>query len=256
VLHATALRSTPVDIDVFGERLRCFMSESEAKRRVTKARASESVEEPTGRAPSRQKRRTDQTRARLLDAGLAVILERGYDATSLSEITERADLGTGTLYLYFRDKRSLFEAIVRRELAAIYARWQENEAADPSSDPSEAVRKMIRLSLATFVAQPEKARLLLFEGPAIETWLPDQVAVGLGKVIGGPSAELTARMVISSTWAACRVAMTEDGIGIERLIEVASTFCGAGIEAVIERRSGNRSEVLPAAARNPTPDRG
>jgi len=212
------------------------MSGSVSKRKVTKegvpAGVETPVEAPVVRAPSRQQRRTDQTRARLLDAGLEVFLDRGYDAASLGEITERADLGTGTLYLHFRDKRSLFEAIVRRELSALYARWEAGEAKSPSADSAEAVRKMIRLSLAAFVAQPKKARLVLFEGPALESWLPDQVAAGLGAVIGGPSGELTARMVIASTWAACRLAMTEEGIAIDRLIDVTASFCAAGIHGV------------------------
>lgn len=51
----------------------------------------------------------DSTRARLLDAATEVFLARGYDAMTLAEVTERADLGTGTLFLHFRDKRTLYE---------------------------------------------------------------------------------------------------------------------------------------------------
>ena len=74
-------------------------------------------------APARQQRRTDLTKARLLDAAVKVFCERGYDDASLSEITARADLGTGTLYLHFRDKRSVYEALVRREGLVVRQRW-------------------------------------------------------------------------------------------------------------------------------------
>ncbi|MGZ5652045.1 MAG: helix-turn-helix domain-containing protein, partial [Usitatibacter sp.] len=61
--------------------------------------------------PARQNRRVDRTRTKLLDAAQALFVERGYDSTLLGEVTQRADLGTGTLYLHFRDKRALYEAV-------------------------------------------------------------------------------------------------------------------------------------------------
>src|SRR5215470_988949 len=80
-------------------------------------------------SPSRQQLRTERTRGRLLEAAREVFLEQGYDAASIGEITERADLGAGTYYLHFRDKRTLYEALVRRELRALRTRWLEERAA-------------------------------------------------------------------------------------------------------------------------------
>ena len=74
---------------------------------------------------ARRERRVDRTRNRLLDAAQALFLERGYDATPLGDVTERADLGTGTLYLHFRDKRALYEAVARRAVLSMWSTWIE-----------------------------------------------------------------------------------------------------------------------------------
>ncbi len=55
----------------------------------------------------RSDRRTNRTRRQLRAALLALILERGYDAVTVEDITERADLGRTTFYLHYRDKEDL-----------------------------------------------------------------------------------------------------------------------------------------------------
>jgi AcrR family transcriptional regulator len=52
-------------------------------------------------------RRVARTRRLLRDALFALILEKGYDAVTIEDITERADLGRTTFYLHYRDKEEL-----------------------------------------------------------------------------------------------------------------------------------------------------
>jgi AcrR family transcriptional regulator len=52
----------------------------------------------------RRKRRTKQA---LQKSMVELILEKGYDAVSVSEITDRADLGRATFYLHYKDKDEL-----------------------------------------------------------------------------------------------------------------------------------------------------
>jgi AcrR family transcriptional regulator len=56
----------------------------------------------------KEDRRTSRTRRLLKDALFALILEQGYDAVTIEDITERADLGRTTFYLHYRDKEQLF----------------------------------------------------------------------------------------------------------------------------------------------------
>jgi AcrR family transcriptional regulator len=52
-------------------------------------------------------RRVSRTRRALRDAFFALILEKGYEAVTVEEITNRADLGRTTFYLHYRDKEDL-----------------------------------------------------------------------------------------------------------------------------------------------------
>ncbi|HVO41987.1 MAG TPA: TetR/AcrR family transcriptional regulator [Aggregatilineales bacterium] len=52
-------------------------------------------------------RRVIRTRALLRDALTALILEKGYDAVTVQDIVDRANLGRATFYLHYRDKEDL-----------------------------------------------------------------------------------------------------------------------------------------------------
>lgn len=52
-------------------------------------------------------RRVQRTRKLLRDAMMALILEEGYDALSIQDITDKANLGRATFYLHFKDKDEL-----------------------------------------------------------------------------------------------------------------------------------------------------
>jgi AcrR family transcriptional regulator len=52
-------------------------------------------------------RRIQRTRQSLRTALLALIKEQGYDAISIEDITERANVGRATFYLHYKDKEDL-----------------------------------------------------------------------------------------------------------------------------------------------------
>jgi AcrR family transcriptional regulator len=62
--------------------------------------------------PSRQERRKQQTRRRLLDAARQVIGHHGYEATNVLDITEAADVSKGTFYQHFKDKEALTHTLI------------------------------------------------------------------------------------------------------------------------------------------------
>src|SRR4051794_36358354 len=69
-----------------------------------------------GVAPKRRSRRKDARPAEIVEAALALFAERGFAATKLEAVAERAGIGKGTLYLYFPNKEELFRAVVRQGL--------------------------------------------------------------------------------------------------------------------------------------------
>jgi AcrR family transcriptional regulator len=57
--------------------------------------------------------RGEATRRRLLNAAEIEFGDKGYHGASVSSITQRADIGQGTFYLYFRSKEEIFLTLVR-----------------------------------------------------------------------------------------------------------------------------------------------
>lgn len=62
---------------------------------------------------TRQQRRVSATRQRLLNAARTVFSEKGFDMATITEITERADLGKGTFYNHFQSKTSVVRELVK-----------------------------------------------------------------------------------------------------------------------------------------------
>jgi AcrR family transcriptional regulator len=65
-------------------------------------------------APSRRERRKAETRRRLLDAARELFVERGFDATRPQDVARLADVGSGTFYVHFADKREAFCAVTEQ----------------------------------------------------------------------------------------------------------------------------------------------
>ena len=59
-------------------------------------------------------------RQRLYDTAIALIAERGYEATTLREVADRAHVSVGLLYRYFPSKRAVVLALYD-DLSAAYA---------------------------------------------------------------------------------------------------------------------------------------
>jgi AcrR family transcriptional regulator len=59
------------------------------------------------RTGGRRQRRRDRTRAALMDAALRLFSEHGYDATTIEEITEAADVAPRTFFSYFSSKEEV-----------------------------------------------------------------------------------------------------------------------------------------------------
>jgi len=89
-------------------------------------------------------RRILRTRRALQNALIQLILENGYDAVTIEEITDRADLGRTTFYLHFKDK----EELLLHAVDTICEDFIDKNKAllDLVDDPHDAIHKL-RLNL-------------------------------------------------------------------------------------------------------------
>lgn len=72
-------------------------------------------------AAARWHRRKEARPKEILDAALAVFAEKGFAAARMEDISRRAGVTKGTIYLYFAGKEALFKALVREELSPTIA---------------------------------------------------------------------------------------------------------------------------------------
>lgn len=62
---------------------------------------------------TRHQKRADRTRDKLLKSAKSLFSGRGFDAVSIDEITERADLGKGTFYYHFGTKDQVIQELIK-----------------------------------------------------------------------------------------------------------------------------------------------
>ena len=74
---------------------------------------------------------TNERQQQILDAAAAVIIRLGYDKTTMRDIAEEAGASRRTVYLYFKGKEQLFEALLYRDYLHYAQIWLEQIEADP-----------------------------------------------------------------------------------------------------------------------------
>lgn len=92
------------------------------------------------RIPDRQL--TDQGRERkqqLIEAAMSLFAERGYSATRILDICDRAGVAKGLFYWYFPTKLDLFSELVRTMRHRL--RRAQADAMDPDADALERIRQ-------------------------------------------------------------------------------------------------------------------
>ena len=91
-------------------------------------------------------------RHQIITGASEVFLSKGFDAGSMAEIARVAGVSKGTLYVYFKNKEELFDAIVS-EACQIKA----DEAFDFDHDDHdvEAALKRVGIAIATIMCRPD-----------------------------------------------------------------------------------------------------
>lgn len=84
-----------------------------------------------------RERKKTRTRKAIEAAALECLTRNGWDATTVSDIAETADVGVGTLYNYFPSKGALVAAVTRKRVLEALQRSEEISAGGRT--PAECV---------------------------------------------------------------------------------------------------------------------
>jgi AcrR family transcriptional regulator len=124
---------------------------------------------PTGwyvfEAPMTTQSRSEETKAHILDAALGCFSERGYDATGVAEICQRAGVSKGAFYYHFASKQAVFVALLEQWLVALDREMAALAALTaPSATAVQSLQAMVGLLQRVF--RDARGRLPMF----LEFW--------------------------------------------------------------------------------------
>ncbi len=109
-----------------------------------------------------------QTRAKVLEAARAMIVERGFDAATIRDIAQRAGVATGSVFTTFTDKTELLLEVVFSRYKALL---EEIQLATQHSGPDPRARLMAA-ALTAYTVELREERLLAETMAASWLWSP------------------------------------------------------------------------------------
>jgi AcrR family transcriptional regulator len=137
-----------------------------------------SVPPPQGKPVGRRERKKLETHARIYRAAMALFVEKGFDATTVDEIAQRADVAKGTVFNYFPHKGSFLHTSYR-----IWFNGMMEELGPVESWPGDAKARFQRVfhELADQSLQNRSlSRLIIFENMRQAHQRMDRPAQGTG----------------------------------------------------------------------------
>lgn len=91
----------------------------------------------------------EERKLELIDAAERLFMERGYEATAVSDIVQEVGVAQGTFYYYFPSKEEILEAIIEKDMAALEddARMiMQDHELDPAAKINAMVNSIIGIS--------------------------------------------------------------------------------------------------------------
>jgi AcrR family transcriptional regulator len=199
------------------------------------------------------RRRAEARPDEVLDAALALFIEKGFAATRVEDIATRAGLSKGAVYLYFPSKEAILEGLVRRAVLPIAnnaVAFLETYSGDPRlvigtvmkmvagrlSDPKMAA--IPRLLMREIIHFPEFAAMYRREVldrviPAVQTLIANGIAEGYLRPV---DPELTVRSIVGPIMLHMLMAeifgiMPAGGLSLDRLVDNHLTILFDGLSA-------------------------
>jgi AcrR family transcriptional regulator len=130
-----------------------------------------------------------RTRQKLLQAGLQVLAERGYQVARVDDVVQAANTSRGTFYLYFEDKQDLFRTLAHAAADDMAALADDLGPIGPGPEGCEELRRFLHVFHDTYERH----------GAVIRAWAENQVddpqLIDLGlDTFGGLASALVERL--------------------------------------------------------------
>lgn len=109
-----------------------------------------------------------ERRQQILNAARDVFARRGYHAAKIDEIVATAGIARGTFYLYFEDKRTIFEEIVDRTIARVGTAIVRVDVRPSAGSVADQVRENIRRIVQILLEDRATTKILLSDALGVD----------------------------------------------------------------------------------------
>ena len=198
--------------------------------------------------PGLRERKKQRTRDAIVRSAMALFNERGYDATTIADIAEAADIAPRTFFAYFPSK----EAVVFHEFDDVHERFAARLRERPTSETVfDALRAWVADWLATgdaLMDTDRSRRHLVDSTPALQACdranlaqFEELIAEGVAADLGEPVDSLRTRLVSAAAVAALHALRDYDEGGDPdpdralAVIDEAVAFLQGGLDALRRR---------------------
>jgi AcrR family transcriptional regulator len=120
------------------------------------------------RAVPRHAAKRQERREQILRCARDAFAEHGYQAVTVDDVVERAEIARGTFYLYFDDKRAVLDALVDDFLQRIGACIVGIDIAHASDSPREQLRQNVERITRMALSDPAMVKVALRDATGLD----------------------------------------------------------------------------------------
>jgi AcrR family transcriptional regulator len=114
-------------------------------------------------------------RAQVLRHAKRIFARKGYHRTNVADIIARARIARGTFYLYFQNKKDLFEELLEQVVGELTKRIQRLRMGPGDAEPVDQLRANLTRVLDYVLAERELTDILLNHSTGFDHELDDKI---------------------------------------------------------------------------------
>lgn len=174
-------------------------------------------------------------RAQVLRHAKRIFARKGYHRTNVADIIARARIARGTFYLYFQNKKDLFEELLEQVVTELTTRIQRIRPGPGEPDPVDQLRANLSRVLKYALAERELTDILLNHSTGFDRELDEKIQNFYDRVAGLIQRSLDLGVEMNLVRAADTRAVSYAILGgIKEVISMLSRSHETNIDALVE----------------------
>ncbi len=115
-------------------------------------------------------------REEILKSAISAFSHKGYHNTSISDIIEKAGIARGTFYLYFENKRQIFDSVLDNLIVELDHCIKKIELGQGLPNPLDQLKANLIRVLTLFIENPELTGILLRHATGLDAELDMKIS--------------------------------------------------------------------------------